>query len=96
MMNVVRAILAAASKNLEFIKDCEIHLPKRHRIARLRLDSAGYQSDIFNYLEVTGKSFAIGGRLDASALKTIEAIPGCSETSDIKITNLAKSLSLRS
>ncbi|PTQ89917.1 hypothetical protein C8R30_1401, partial [Nitrosomonas nitrosa] len=66
---------APASRNLEFIKDCETHLPKGHPIAHVRLDSAGYQADILNYCEETNKTFAIGGRLDASTLKTIEAIP---------------------
>ena len=67
--------IAPASKNLEFIQACETQLPKGHRIAHVRLDSAGYQADIFNYCEETGKTFAIGGRLDASTLKAIEAIP---------------------
>lgn len=75
MMNSVKATLAAASRNLEFIKDCETHLPKGHPIVHVRLDSAGYQAAIFNYCEETGKTFAIGGRLDASTLKAIEAIP---------------------
>lgn len=66
---------APASRNLEFIKDCETPLPKGHPIAHVRLDSAGYQADILNYCEETNKTFAIGGRLDASTLKTIEAIP---------------------
>ena len=67
--------VAPASRNLEFIEDCETQLPKGHRIAHVRLDSAGYQADIFNYCEETGKTFAIGGRLDASTFKAIEAIP---------------------
>lgn len=67
--------IAPASRNLEFIKDCETRLPKGHRIAHVRLDSAGYQASIFNYCEETGKTFAIGGRLDEPTLKAIEAIP---------------------
>jgi len=47
---------ASASRNLEFIKDCETHLPKGHPIAHVRLDSAGYQADIFNYCEETSKN----------------------------------------
>lgn len=39
------------------------------------MDSAGYQANIFNYCEETGKTFAIGGRLDELTLKAIEAIP---------------------
>ncbi len=67
--------IAPASGNLEFIKDCCACLPKGHTIANVRLDSAGYQADIFNYCEATGKTFAIGGRLDAPTLAAIEAIP---------------------
>ncbi|HNP52351.1 MAG TPA: hypothetical protein PKJ85_11230 [Nitrosomonas nitrosa] len=34
--------IAPASKNLELIQACETCLPKEHRIARVRIDSAGY------------------------------------------------------
>lgn len=67
--------VAPSSDNLRFIQDCEESLPEGHRIAHLRLDSAGYQAAIFNYCEQTGKTFAIGGRLDAPTLAAIEAIP---------------------
>ena len=67
--------VAPATGNLEFIKDCETRLPKVHAIANVRIDSAGYQADIFNYCEDTGKTFAIGGRLDAPTLAAIDAIP---------------------
>jgi hypothetical protein len=67
--------IAPATANLEFIQACEARMPKGHRIAHVRLDSAGYQSNIFNHCEQTGKTFAIGGRLDGSTLKAIEAIP---------------------
>jgi hypothetical protein len=39
------------------------------------LTPTGYQANIFNYCEKTGKTFAIGGRLDEPTLKAIEAIP---------------------
>ncbi len=67
--------IAPATANLEFIQACEARMPKGHRIAHVRLDSAGYQSVIFNHLDSTGKTFAIGGRLDGATLKAIEAIP---------------------
>ena len=67
--------IAPAAQNLEFIKACEACLPKGHVIANVRLDSAGYQSDIFNYLEETGKTFAIGGRLDSPTQQAIAEIP---------------------
>lgn len=67
--------IAPATQNLEFIKACEACLPKGHAIAHVRLDSAGYQSGIFNYLEETGKTFAIGGRLDKPTQQVIAEIP---------------------
>lgn len=67
--------VAPASGNLEFIKDSEARLPDGHKIAHVRIDSAGYQAEIFNHCEQTGKSFAIGGRLDAPTLAAIGAIP---------------------
>jgi hypothetical protein len=67
--------IAPATQNLEFIQACEARLPKGHRIAQVRLDSAGYQADIFNYCEDSGKTFAIGGRLDAPTLQAIAGIP---------------------
>ena len=67
--------IAPAAQNLEFIKACEACLPKGHVVAHVRLDSAGYQSDIFNYLEGTGKTFAIGGRLDKPTQQAITEIP---------------------
>ncbi len=67
--------IAPASRDLEFIRACETRLPKGHHIVHVRLDSAGYQANIFNYCEETDKTFAIGGRLEAFTLKAIEAIP---------------------
>lgn len=67
--------IAPATQNLEFIKACEARLPKGHVVAHVRLDSAGYQSGIFNYLEETDKTFAIGGRLDKPTQQAIAEIP---------------------
>jgi hypothetical protein len=67
--------IAPATDNLGFVQACEAQLPKGHRIAHVRLDSAGYQAGIFNYCEDTGKTFAIGGRLDAPTQKAIAEIP---------------------
>lgn len=67
--------IAPATQNLEFIKACEARLPRGHAIAHVRLDSAGYQAGIFNYCEDTGKTFAIGGRLDGPTQQTIAGIP---------------------
>jgi hypothetical protein len=70
--------IAPATDNLGFIQACEARMPKGHRIAHVRLDSAGYQADIFNHCEDTGKTFAIGGRLDAPTQKVIAQIPDAS------------------
>lgn len=67
--------IAPATDNLGFIQACEARLPKGHRIAHVRLDSAGYQASIFNHCEATGKTFAIGARLDAPTRKAIAEIP---------------------
>lgn len=67
--------VAPASANLDFIKACEARLPKGHGLTAVRADSASYQADLFNYCEQTGKTFAIGGRLDAPTLAAIAAIP---------------------
>ena len=67
--------VAPASANLDFVKACESRLPKGHRLAAVRADSASYQADLFNYCEGTGKTFAIGGRPDALTLAAITAIP---------------------
>ena len=72
--------IAPATDYLGFIQACEAHLPKGHRIAHVRLDSAGYQAGIFNYCEETGKTFAIGARLDAPTQKAIADIPESSWT----------------
>jgi len=67
--------IAPATDNLGFIRACEALLPRGHRIAHVRLDSAGYQASIFNYCEESGKTFAIGGRLDAPTQRAIADIP---------------------
>ena len=67
--------VAPASANLDFVKACEVRLPKDHALTAVRADSASYQADLFNYCEQTGKTFAIGGKLDAPTLAAITAIP---------------------
>ena len=41
--------VAPASANLDFIKACEARLPKGHRLAAIRADSASDQANLFNY-----------------------------------------------
>ncbi len=72
--------VAPASANLDFVKACGARLPQGHTLTAIRADSASYQSDLFNYCEETGKTFAIGGRLDAPTLAAIAAIPDAAWT----------------
>lgn len=67
--------VAPSDSNLAFIQACEAQLPDGHRIAHIRQDAAAYQAEVFNYCEETGKSFAIGGRLDKPTQEVIQAIP---------------------
>lgn len=66
---------APAARNLEFIKECAAHMPKKKRIAHVRADSAAYQADIFNWCEEQQMTFAIGGVLDKAVQAAIAAIP---------------------
>jgi len=66
---------APAARNLEFIQTCEAQLPRGHRIAAVRADSAAYQADILNACEAHGQSFAIGATRDAAVTAAIAAIP---------------------
>jgi hypothetical protein len=47
--------IAPASRNLEFIKDCETHLPKGHRTVHVRMDSADYQANVLNDVKKLAK-----------------------------------------
>ena len=67
--------IAPASGNLDFVRACEERLPPGHQICAIRADSASYQAALFNHCEATGKTFAIGGRLDTPTLAAIAAIP---------------------
>ena len=53
---------------------CESQLPQGKRIKAFRSDSAGYQADIFNYMEAGGILFAIGADLDAAVIRAIDGI----------------------
>ena len=68
-----------ATQNLEFLQAREALLPQGPRIVQGHLDSAGYPAAIFNSCEETGKTFAIGGRLDAPTRQAIAEIPAVSE-----------------
>ena len=66
---------APAACNLEFIQTCEAQLPRGHRIAAIRADSAAYQAEILNACEAHGQYFAIGAARDAAVTAAIASIP---------------------
>ncbi|MEA3384320.1 MAG: IS1380 family transposase [Campylobacterota bacterium] len=67
---------APASKNLEFIKQCEEQLPHGVKFDRFRADSASYQADIFNYCDNEEKKilFTVTAKKDTSVFKSIKSI----------------------
>jgi len=67
---------APASKNLEFIKQCEDQLPYGVKFDRFRADSASYQAEIFNYCDKKeGKIlFTVTAKKDTSVFKSIKSI----------------------
>ena len=60
--------------NLEFIKQCEQALPAGVSVKRVRIDAAGYQSDIINYCEEKGIGYAIRAKMDAALKESMRAI----------------------
>lgn len=50
---------APKTENLEFIKKCERNLPPGIKLARLRIDCAGYQKSIIQYCDENQVHFAI-------------------------------------
>ncbi|MEO1958403.1 MAG: IS1380 family transposase, partial [Nautiliaceae bacterium] len=63
-----------ASKNLEFIKQCEAQLPKGKKFSRFRADSASYQAEIFNYCEENNILFSITAKKEKRVFETIKNI----------------------
>jgi len=53
-------------RNLEFLKHCFNNMPTGHKITEVRIDSAGYQVGIFNWLEQKGVKFTITGVMTKS------------------------------
>ena len=53
-------------QNLEFIKRCETALPEGVAVTKVRIDAAGYQSEVINYLMQNDKKFAIRAKMDAT------------------------------
>lgn len=60
--------------NLQFIKQCEASLPKGVTVSKVRIDAAGYQSDVINDLMDSGKGFAIRAKMDDTVKESISSI----------------------
>ena len=86
------------SRNLQFIKSCVANMPKGRKIKYFRADSATYQSEVFNWCEENDVNFAVGGHMDASTRRMIQAIPAGSwmpykyQDSKEKITEVIHSM----
>lgn len=61
-------------QNLEFIKRCETALPEGVAVTKVRIDAAGYQSEVINYLMQNDKKFAIRAKMDATLKESISSI----------------------
>jgi len=61
-------------ENLEFIKQCEASLPQGVTVSKVRIDAAGYQNDVINYLTDTGKGFAMRAKMDDTVKESISSI----------------------
>lgn len=72
--------VSPATRNLTMLRMCiEYYMPKGHAITAVQIDSAGYQSNIFNYLNGKNKMkrkihFTITGRQDSAMMAEIGRI----------------------
>ena len=65
---------APASKNLEFIKQCELQLPLGKKFDRFRADSASYQANIFNYCDEKNILYTVTAKKNRSMFNSIKSI----------------------
>ena len=65
---------APATRNLEFMKHCEVQLPKGKHIKAFRTGSAAYQAKIINYCNKKGILFAVGGDLYEAVVRQIDSL----------------------
>lgn len=64
------------SKNLEFIKQCQVALPEGCIVKYLRIDAAGYQTAIIEYCDEEGIDYAIRAVMSTAIKEQIEAAKG--------------------
>jgi len=65
---------APASRNLEFIKQCQLQLPIGVNFDRFRADSASYQASIFNYCEDKNILFTVTAKKNKNVFESIKSI----------------------
>ena len=65
---------APASKNLEFIKQCQAQLPIDVKFDRFRADSASYQADIFNHCDKENILFTVTAKKNKKVFDAIKDI----------------------
>lgn len=66
--------VAPASRNLEFIKQCQLQLPIGVSFDRFRADSASYQANIFNYCQEQKILFTVTAKKNKNMLNSIKSI----------------------
>lgn len=65
---------APASKNLEFIKQCQTQLPLGVKFDRFRADSASYQATIFNHCDKENILFTVTAKKNKNVFDSIKSI----------------------
>ena len=69
-----RGNVSPAKENLEFIQQCQSALPKGCHIESLRIDAAGYQTQIIQYCEAQSTHYAIRAKMSASIKAHIDSL----------------------
>ena len=59
---------------LPFVKKCLGNLPKGHRMKNVRMDGAGYQSEVFDFLDQNNIKFTITGCKNTNMMREIRLI----------------------
>ncbi|MBE0515751.1 IS1380 family transposase [Sulfurimonas sp.] len=65
---------APASKNLEFLKQCQAQLPLSVKFDRFRADSASYQAAIFNHCDKENILFSVTAKKNKNVFDSIKDI----------------------
>ena len=66
--------VAPATGNLAFIKQCQSALPDGCRVRQLRIDAAGYQTDIIKYCDSNDIEYAIRAKTSADLRAQIDTM----------------------